>query len=30
MVLLKRDPRMDSLRADPRYESLVRLMNFPS
>jgi TolB-like protein/Flp pilus assembly protein TadD len=30
MVLLKRDPRMDSLRADPRYQNLVRLMNFPS
>ena len=30
MVLLKRDPRMDSLRADSRYETLLRLMNFPS
>jgi len=30
MVLLKRDPRLDSLRADQRYISLVQLMNFPS
>jgi len=30
MVLLKRDPRLDGLRSDPRYEALVRRMNFPS
>jgi hypothetical protein len=30
MVLLKRDPRLDRLRIDPRYEPLLRLMNFPS
>jgi len=30
MVLLKRDPRLDSLRADQRYGSLLQLMNFPS
>jgi TolB-like protein len=30
MVLLKRDPRLDSLRADPRYEALVSRMNYPS
>ncbi len=30
MVLLKRDPRLDGLRSDSRYEALLRRMNFPS
>jgi TolB-like protein/Tfp pilus assembly protein PilF len=30
MVLLKHDPRLDSLRSDSRYEALLRRMNFPS
>lgn len=30
MVLLKHDPRLDRLRADRRYGSLLQLMNFPS
>ena len=30
MVLLKRDPRLDRLRGDPRYEELVKRMNYPS
>ena len=30
MVLLKRDPRLDSLRPDPRYQALVSRMNYPS
>jgi len=30
MVLLKRDPRLDGLRSDPRYDALLRRMNFPS
>ena len=30
MVLLKREPRLDRLRGDPRYEELVKRMNYPS
>jgi TolB-like protein/Flp pilus assembly protein TadD len=30
MVLLKRDPRLDGLRRDRRYEDLVKRMNYPS
>jgi serine/threonine-protein kinase len=30
MVMLKRDPRLDGLRSDPRYDALLRRMNFPS
>jgi hypothetical protein len=29
MFLLKVDPAMDPLRDDPRYDDLVRRMNFP-
>jgi tetratricopeptide (TPR) repeat protein len=30
MVMLKRDPRLDKLRSDSRYQALLRKMNFPS
>ena len=30
MVVLKRDPRLDSLQSDPRFEALVGRMNYPS
>jgi TolB-like protein/Flp pilus assembly protein TadD len=29
MVLLKMDPRLDSIRSDPRYQELVRRVGFP-
>ena len=30
MIYLQTDPRLDDLRSDPRFQDLVRRMNFPA